>query len=221
MCGRFTMAKPEEMAKHYPHGEWFDLKPVPRFNIAPTDPIIAMRTSSTGEQRLQTMRWGYRPTFMLKNPKAPLAINAKAENLVQSAMWRPALEARRCLILADGFYEWRTVPGSKTKQPMYIRLHDGKPFAFAGLYVFDSDRNPSCAIITTTPNDLMAPIHDRMPVILPPDAEETWLDTHISDTAFLSSLLEPYPVEEMEAHPVVPLVGNVRNDGPELLTAPD
>jgi putative SOS response-associated peptidase YedK len=162
------------------------------------------------------MRWDYRPSFLL-GKKGPPKINAKAENLVQSSLWEPALRSRRCIIPADGFYEWRTVPGQKSKQPMHIRKKGGEPFAFAGLYVFDRDRQPSCAIVTTRPNELVAPIHDRMPVILDQEAEARWLDREVDDAAFLLSLLEPYQAEAMEAYPVVSLVGNVKNDSPGLL----
>jgi putative SOS response-associated peptidase YedK len=145
-------------------------------------------------------------------------INARSETVGEKPAFRDALAKRRCLVLADGFYEWRkNADGAKT--PMWIHLPGKEPFAFAGLYAFwkqpDGEWQHSCTILTTVPNELMAPIHDRMPVILPREAEELWLGGE--DIGALRSLLAPYPAEAMAAPPVSPRVNNVRNDSPECI----
>ena len=147
-------------------------------------------------------------------------INARAETLAEKPSFRAAYLRRRCLILADGFYEWQTIPGSKAKTPMYIRLASGKPFAFAGLWeLWRPDDTPvlSCTIITTEPNDLLAPIHNRMPVILPPDAYDLWLDPAEQKPAALNALLKPYPADLMTAYPVSRLVNSPSNDTPDVV----
>jgi putative SOS response-associated peptidase YedK len=141
-------------------------------------------------------------------------INARAETLSEKPAFRTALKRRRCLVPADGFYEWRKEPDGKTKTPMYVRRRDGEPFAFAGLWDVwhtpDGSVVPSCTVITTGPNELMAPIHDRMPVILPPAANE-------QAAADMTSLLRPYPAEELEAYPVSRRVNSPRNEGAGLV----
>jgi putative SOS response-associated peptidase YedK len=144
-------------------------------------------------------------------------INARGETLAEKPSFRAAYLRRRCLILADGFYEWQVVPDSKTKQPMYIQLATKKPFAFAGLWeLWRPDDTPilSCTIITTEPNALLAPIHNRMPVILPPDAYDLWLDPGEQKPAALNHLLKPYPADLMTAYPVSRLVNSPTNDTP-------
>jgi putative SOS response-associated peptidase YedK len=171
------------------------------------------------EREQQTMRWGFQPVWRGADQKGPAPINARAETLLERPLFRSSLPRRRCLIPADGFYEWQPRPGSRTKQPYYIRLRDGSLFAFAGLYTDGPSgiEDASCTIITTAANDLMAPIHDRMPVILPREAEAAWLDPAFRDTGALLQLLRPYPSEALEAYPVATLVSSVRNDGPELI----
>ena len=147
----------------------------------------------------------------------------KAEDMpsvATSPMFRDALQRTRCLIPADGFYEWQAVPGQKRKQPWYLRLRDGGLFAFAGLYTpprREAEIPATCAIITTTPNELAAPLHDRMPVILDPDAEAAWLDRQTVDSAALLPFLRPLPAARMEAYPVSSLVSSAQNDGPALI----
>ena len=146
-------------------------------------------------------------------------INARAETVAEKPSFRTALRRRRCLVLADGFYEWQRI--GKNKRPMRIVMRSGEPFAFAGLWETWKDPEgiviPSCAIITTTPNDLLNPIHNRMPVILPRDVEDFWLDDSVDDPAALTSVLTPYPNDDMEVYEVSSLVNSVANGGPEVI----
>lgn len=174
----------------------------------------------------QATRWGLVPYFAksLADWKVFSTINAKAETVQEKALWRGPFERRRCLVPADGFYEWKKID-PKTKQPYAYTLSNGQPFAFAGLW--DAWKNPetgerlqSFAIITTTPNELTAEVHDRMPVILRPRDYERWLERgHMAQLPI--DLLRPYEAEEMNAAKVNPKVGNVRNNGPEMLAEPD
>ena len=167
------------------------------------------------------MRWGLIP-FWAKDAKIGYRmINARGETVAEKPSFRTALRKRRCLILADGFYEWQKL-GGKQKRPMRITLKSGEPFAFAGLW--ETWKNPegetvkSCTIITTSANDYLRPIHDRMPVILPPEMESFWLDKEIDDPIALTSAIAPYPDDEMEAFEVSPLVNNTRNKVPEVMS---
>jgi putative SOS response-associated peptidase YedK len=145
-------------------------------------------------------------------------INARAETVAEKPAYRAAFKRRRCLIAADGFYEWK--PGTPKKQPFYIRLKGGEPFAFAGLWEHweqEGKKIESCTIIVTDANKLMAPIHDRMPVILAPQEYDRWLDPALQDPAAILPLLRPYPAGDMEAYPVSTLVNSPKNDRPELI----
>jgi len=148
-------------------------------------------------------------------------INARAETLSSKPAYREAFEKRRCIIPADGFYEWRVLDDGKSKQPYFIRRGDGDPMAFAGLGAIwrtpDDGRLRTCSIVTTKANDAVAPLHDRMPVILPPAAWDAWLDPGNWDTVTLARLLVPAPAELLTAYPVSDLVNSVRNNGPELI----
>ena len=165
------------------------------------------------------MRWGLIPHWA-KDPKiGARMINARAETVAEKPAFRDVLRRRRCLVVADGFYEWQRVGASK--RPMRIVMRSGEPFAFAGLWSVwrdpDGNRIPSCAIITTSANDQLKPIHDRMPVILPRDVEEFWLDRSMDDPDALSSVLTPYDDDTMEAYEVSTLVNPAANDGPEVI----
>ncbi len=194
----------------------------PRYNIAPTQPIVAV--SNGAKERLESFVWGLIP-FWAKDPKIGGKLcNARAETLMEKNSYKHAFKRRRCLIPADGFYEWKHVSGSATKQPLYIRMKGGKPFAFAGLW--ETWKSPadelvqSATIITTAPNKLIAPIHNRMPAIVEPQAYDRWLesgDQSPEQLGELSALLKPYPAGEMEAWPISTEVNNVRNDSPELI----
>ncbi|HEV7665588.1 MAG TPA: SOS response-associated peptidase, partial [Chloroflexota bacterium] len=167
----------------------------------------------------QLSRWGYAPLWAPpRQPKRPPSINARAESIASSALFRDALEHRRCLIPATGFYEWQMQPGSGQRTPMHIRLKSGEPFAFAGLWTNGQrDAGPSATIVTCQPNELMASIHTRMPVILRPEDEAVWLDPRSSPTDAVLALLRPYPAELMEAYAVSTLVNSFQNDGPGLI----
>ncbi len=217
MCGRFSLiAEIGELAARFD----FDadgLAQPPRYNVAPTQPALAV---TGGERRSASfMRWGLIPAGARSASAGGPMINARAETVAERPSFRAALRRRRCLVLADGFYEWRR--NSAGKQPVRFALASGEPFAFAGLW--DTWRDPtgesvsSYTIITTEANELLRPIHDRMPVILPRDLEPLWLDHEMQDTAVLGGLLTPYRAAAMEAYEVSTLVNSVVNDGPEVL----
>ena len=221
MCGRFTLkADIETIAKV------FHVKPAlavaeitPRYNIAPTQEVISIL--SNGASHLESLRWGLIPSWAKDEAIGNKMINARAETLAEKPSFKRLLRSKRCLVVADGFYEWRKEADSKAKTPMYITLKSDQPFAFAGLWDLwkssDGQQIRSCTIITTQPNVLMQSIHDRMPVILSPDASEQWLDTSVQDEHELSSLLVPYPAEEMTARVVSRLVNDPRREGAELI----
>ncbi len=221
MCGRFTLTVAlDELRAAFP---WLGLPDglnelMPRYNVAPTQPVAVV--PNTGERRLDFFTWGLIPSWADDPKIGSRMINARAETLAEKPSFRAAFRRRRCLVLADGFYEWRKEPrGPKT--PMYIALKSGEPFAFAGLWeTWHSplgDEILSCTIITTRPNELVRPIHDRMPVILPESAYDVWLDPAEQPPDVLSPLLGPYPAEEMAAYEVSPAVNNPANDMPECI----
>lgn len=217
MCGRYSLtADPEELARRFEFaGDWTALKP--RYNVAPTQQVLAVVGGD--ERRGGLMHWGLIPHWAKqRKPGRPL-INARAETVAERPAFRAAFRRRRCLVLADGFYEWQQAGGGK--RPMRIVLDSQEPFAFAGLWSIWTDpegqRISSCAIITTEANDLLRSIHNRMPVILPRDTEEFWLDPDVDDPGALGSLLIPYASEAMEAYEVSPLVNSATNDSPEII----
>ncbi len=220
MCGRMTFTiELSELAGVFPWLVIPDVRVAPRYNVSPTQPVPVI--ANDGQQRLDFFTWGLIPSWA-KDPKmGSRMINARAETVAEKPAYRAAYRRRRCLILADGFYEWRKEPGSSGKTPMYIRLKSGDPFALAGLWERwqspHGDEILSCTIITTTPNSLLATIHDRMPVILPPDAYDEWLDPGEKQPQALNHLLKPYPPGEMEAYAVTPLVNSPTNDSPECI----
>ena len=194
-----------------------------RFNIAPTQPIAAVRQLGPGEPRqLDALRWGLIPSWAKDPAIGNRMINARAETLAEKPAYRAAYRQRRCLVLADGFYEWQKTASGK--QPYYIRLADDRPFAFAGLWERWQDKTlkdapvlESCTIITTDANQLVQPIHDRMPVILAPEDYEQWLDPSLDAAEQLAPLLRSYPAEKMTAYPVSSLVNRPTNDSPECI----
>ena len=218
MCGRYSLtADLGELARRYEFdGDWDAFER--RYNIAPTQEVL---TVVGGEKRRGGfMRWGLIPHWAKDLKIGSRMINARAETVAEKPSFRTALQRRRCLVLADGFYEWQR--DGKNKRPMRIVMRSGEPFAFAGLWETWRDPEgaviPSCTIITTTPNDLLKPIHNRMPVILCRDLEDFWLDESVDDPAALTSVLTPYPDDAMEAYEVSSLVNSVANRGPEVLT---
>jgi putative SOS response-associated peptidase YedK len=219
MCGRYTeTAAFEELARRFgiEVEEGDNEEMVARYNVSPsqTVPVVVV---GEGRRRLISARWGLRPFWARDGRLAP--INARAETVTTSLMFSDAFKRGRCLIPADGFYEWQAVVGQKRKQPWFLRLRGGGLFAFAGLYTppHPADGTPAtCAIVTTIANELAARIHDRMPVILDPAAEALWLDPRM-DGAALMPHLRPLPAERMEAFPVSTLVSSPQNDGPALI----
>jgi putative SOS response-associated peptidase YedK len=214
MCGRFTLTvTPEQLQQAIP-GLSVPSGMAPRYNIAPSQPVAVV--PNDGLLKLDYYVWGLIPSWAKDPSIGSRMINARGETLAEKPSFRAAFRRRRCLILADGFYEWQQTPGGKTKTPMYIRLKSGEPFAFAGLWESwnspDGSQVLSCAIITTTPNALMEPIHNRMPVILPAAAYERWLEPGESNPAQLQALIQPYPAEDMLAYPVSTLVNRPEND---------
>ena len=218
MCGRFTLTADLERLEERFVFRAASLSYVPRYNIAPTQPVLALLEN--GERRAGFLRWGLIPSWAKDPAIGNRMINARAETLAEKPSFRRALHKRRCLIMADGFYEWKKE--GKKKTPMFVSLHDREPFGFAGLWETwpapDGKTIHSCTIITTTPNALMVSIHNRMPVILPREAEAVWLDQKIEDPEALLPLLVPYPAEAIEAYAVSPLVNSPKNDTATCLT---
>ncbi len=217
MCGRFSLtADLGELARRFEFdGNLLDLEP--NYNVAPTQNVL---TVIGGENRRGGfMRWGLIPHWAKSDSIGSRMINARAETVAQRPAFRDAFRRRRCLVLADGFYEWRRA--GSVKKPMRIVLESGEPFAFAGLWAVwrDSEGNriPSCTVITTEANDLLRPIHNRMPVILPREMEEFWLDREVQDTAALGEALASYPSELMQTYQVSTLVNSARNNGPQVV----
>lgn len=219
MCGRFTMTiDPTQLQEAFPWADIPDDLP-PRYNIAPSQPVAVI--PNTGDNVLTMYKWGLIPSWSKDPAIGDRMINARAETLSEKPSFRNAVRRRRCLILADGFYEWKQIPGMKSKQPVYLRLNPYRPFAFAGLWEIwnapDGSEVRSCTIITTQPNSLIEPIHNRMPVILPPEVYSQWLAPEDRQPAQLNQLLVPYPSSEMVAFPVSRLVNSPQTDTPELI----
>jgi len=189
----------------------------PSFNVAPTDNVAVVLNN--GVKQLVAMRWGLVP-FWATDPKiASKHINARAETLTVKPAFKDAFKRRRCLVVADGFFEWQKQ--GATKIPLFIHLEPERPFGFAGLYEIWTpplgEKLVTCTIITTEPNELVHPIHDRMPVILPKDAEDFWLDAAVQDHTRLLDLLQPYQASAMSAYTVSTLVNSVKNNSPECV----
>jgi len=219
MCGRFTLTiDPSELREAFADYT-FPTRFAPRFNIAPTQPILGIPNDA--KNKAGFFIWGLIPSWAKDPTIGNRLINARAETLAEKPSFRGGFKYKRCLILADGFYEWQAQPGSKTKLPHFIFLKNRQPFAFAGLW--DEWHSPdggsvqSATIITTSPNELMAKLHNRMPVILSHNDYAQWLDPAPRSPESLESLLRPYPAEEMSAHPVSTLVNSPGTDRPELI----
>ena len=230
MCGRFSLTTdPELLAEHFDLDEVPNLEP--RYNIAPTQEVAVVREAGSAAdgqaagrregagRRLDLMRWGLLPAHGGDPASGVALINARSETVMEKPSFRAAFLARRCLVLADGFFEWLRAGGRK--QPIYFTLRDRRPFAFAGLWEswHASDGQPveSCTILTTEPNDLVRPIHDRMPVILRRDSQDSWLARSDNPRKDLLPLLGPYPADEMHSHPVSPTVNDAASEGPQCV----
>lgn len=218
MCGRYTLKTDGEAV-----AQQFALAEVPqlaaRYNIAPTQQVAAIREGEAGRS-LELMGWGLVPSWAKDPAIGGKMFNARSETAAEKPSFRTAMRQRRCLIPADGFYEWQKT-ASKGKQPIYFTMADEQPFALAGLW--EEWRNPdgtprrTCTILTTAANELLAPIHDRMPVIVPAAQYSFWLDPGLRHAEPLLDLLVPFPATAMAARPVRPLANRVGNDGPELI----
>ena len=231
MCGRFVLIQVGELGvrftavARYPSDYRPDLTKLPgaleqpRYNIAPTQQILSI-TNESGDRVIEPMRWGLIPSWAKDGQTLPININARDDRMATGGFWRRPLRNQRCLVPADGYYEWT---GSKsTRTPVFIRRRDGQTFAFAGLY--DTWRHPvtgeltrSCAIVTTSPNPALRQIHPRMPAILGIEAETLWLDPVTVDPEPLQSLIHPYPEEELESYPVEKTVNRAKAQGPQLI----
>ncbi len=228
MCGRFTLtADPAQLQESFPE---FSFPPQggPRFNIAPSQPVLALPNDATPalaggarENRADYFVWGLIPSWAKDPTIGSKLINARAETLGEKPSFRGSYKYKRCLVFADGFYEWKTEPGMKTKTPYFIKLESGQPFALAGLWDEwhspDGSQIKSCTIITTEPNELMSRLHNRMPVILPNSAYAQWLDPSPRKPEDLQHLLVPYPSAAMTAYPVSTLVNSPGNDRAECV----
>jgi putative SOS response-associated peptidase YedK len=225
MCGRYTLAAPSpaDLRARFPIGESVEIRQ--RFNVAPGDDVLAVTTDREGAPRGELLRWGLVPSWA-KSPSTGLKmINARVETVAERPAYRRAFERYRCLIVADGFYEWQPpqVGGPPGKQPFHITRADAEPFAFAGLWsIWYGDEDTqlrTCTILTTAANDAIAPLHDRMPIILARDAEDAWLNAS-TPRPELDDILRGLPSSQTALQPVGPAVNDARYDGPECLAPP-
>lgn len=227
MCGRYTIRRVDLLIRHgameAPPFETFSERAiVHRFNVAPSQQVPVVRLDAADARKLGLVKWGLIPSWVKGKPKSQ-PINARAETVATSNMFRNALDRRRCLVIADGFYEWKKT--DQRKQPMFIRMRDDSMFAFAGLWERwkpdpASDPIDTMTLITTAPNRLMADIHDRMPVILAPSEHRRWLDRSVPGKDVLD-LLKPYDADAMDAWPVTTRVNSPANDDPSLIQPAD
>jgi putative SOS response-associated peptidase YedK len=219
MCGRFTLTvNPAELKDTFSDYN-FPAMFAPRFNIAPTQPVLAIPNDD--KFTADFFIWGLIPMWAKDPDIGNRLINARGETLAEKPSFRGSYRHKRCLILADGFYEWKAFGGRKTKTPYYIHMQDRKPFALAGLWDHwespDGSSIKSCTIITTTPNELMGAIHDRMPVILHSRDYAKWLDPSPQTPESLQPLIKPFPADAMTAYPVSTLVNKATSDVPEMV----
>ncbi len=218
MCGRFTLQIPPELL-----AEIFGLLEIPvfpaRYNIAPTQQVAVVRSTGNDHNRLDFLRWGLIPSWAKDPSIGSRMINARSETVHEKPAFRHGIKFSRCIVVASGFYEWKEE--DKRKVPLYVRLKDGSPMCFAGLW--DHWKSPegenieSCTILTTSSNRLISTLHDRMPVILHREEYPLWLDREVTDPEKLKQLYQPYPADPMEMYPVSPLVNSPHNESPELI----
>lgn len=217
MCGRFAQrSDPKRLAREFKVAEAPSVEA--RYNIAPTQDILAVRESEDGRE-ITFLKWGLIPSWAKDTSIGARLINARSETVTEKPSFRQAFKQRRCIIPADGFYEWQKADGRK--QSFFFRMRDENPFGFAGLWDRWQGRAgetiESCAILTTEANDVLRPVHDRMPVILHPDEYSLWLGGEERQRELLTELLRPYPAQAMVGYPVNSLVNSPRNKGPELI----
>jgi len=218
MCGRYTLSStPARINVRFEVAIDPDWKP--SYNVAPgTDVLIVHASADHGERLGEAAFWGFTPSWLKPDKRGPRPINARSEGVAGKPMFRNAFAKRRCIFPANGFYEWQAL--ERGKQPWLIRPRDGGLFGFAGIFEPGNEmtgNRPSCAILTTDANDLMRPIHNRMPVILEPDNYAVWLDPAQKQTSVLEKLLRPYEPDDLVAFPVSTRVNNVRNNDEELI----
>lgn len=222
MCGRFALKTTTQAIREMfllEEGEAFE----PHYNIAPSMKIPAVWESpEKGRRQMTLLKWGLVPSWAKDPAIGNKMINARAESAAEKPAFRAPFRRKRCLIPADGFYEWKKPPeGKKVKQPYFVKRADGKLLAFAGLWdcwrAPDGGELKTCTILTTQANEIMQPIHDRMPVILPEKNFAVWLDPKNQDPKKLSAVLQPYPSENLVAYPVSLAVNSPQNDTPECL----
>lgn len=217
MCGRYVLGNAQGFSERFRLQrplEGF----LPHFNAVPTQALPVILADG-GERQAELMRWGLVFPWAKDKPGAPQPFNARAETLAEKPAFRRLVARQRCLVAANGFYEWQKVGGAK--RPLYFRVRDEPLFAFAGIYERATDEAGlefgSYAVLTTRPNELLAQVHNRMPVILHPDDEEDWLDPDLTEPAALERFYAPFPAEAMVGWPVSPRVNNTRNEGPDLI----
>lgn len=216
MCGRYSLqASGAKVAKQFQLAEVPDL--TPRYNIAPTQQVAVVRASANGNT-LHMLRWGLIPSWSKDSSASARMINARSETAAEKPAFRAAFKQRRCLIPANGFFEWQGK--GRQKQPFYFQLDDGQLFAFAGLW--EAWKGPdglveTCTILTTNANDVLQPIHDRMPVIIDPANYALWLNSSLHDPGPLQDLLRPYPSEAMRTYPVSTVVNKPANETPQCV----
>lgn len=219
MCGRFTLTSPAEVI-----ASAFGIEPPggfeARYNVCPSQAVLAvLRRGDEARRSFAFLHWGLVPHWMKDPPKDARMINARSETAAEKPAFRDSFRTKRCLVPADGFFEWKKE--GRDKQPYLIRMKGGGPFAIAGLWASwrkgDGPRLESCSLLTTSPNELMEPIHDRMPVILPAEVWDLWLDTHVTEVDRLKPLLVSAAADSMEAYPVSTHVNSPRNDDPRCL----
>lgn len=219
MCGRFALSPKTSQIEHLVPGLKVTKEIKPRYNIAPTQNISCVLND--GRLEVSSLRWGLIPSWAKDPSIGSRMINSRAETILEKPSFRTAFRKRRCLILADGFYEWKKISPTK-KIPQFIRMKDAGPFTFGGIWEQWIDPNGeiirTASIITTMPNELMSSIHDRMPLIIPGNDRMLWLSREETPPVQLIDLLRPYPADEMEAYEVSTLVNNPGNDLPECRT---
>ena len=217
MCGRYTLKTPIDVLVEHFGIEEYPSSLVPSYNIAPTQEVAAV-VEEDEKRKLEAFRWGLIPSWAKDPAIGNKMINSRAETVSEKPSFRSAFKKRRCLIVADGFYEWQKTDDGK--QPYHFKIKDSSPFAFAGLWeTWDKEGEEirSCSIITTDANDLMSEIHHRMPVILPPENYGAWLDPGFEEKEALMDLLRPYPSDRMEAYPVSRRVNRPSNNEPSVV----
>ncbi len=217
MCGRYRLSRRKEVIAEYFETDFDDLEWEPRYNIAPTQPVLVIRRGADSPVRQAAiMRWGLIPSWAPDSNIGARTINARSESAADKPSFRDPLRKQRCLVLADAFYEWRR--SGKDKQPFCFEVENGAVFAFAGLW--DRWRDPngrfveSCTILTTTPNELLAGVHDRMPAILSPEFYDRWLEPRTQDMNRVLAMLRPFDSNRMSRYPVSKQVNVVANDDP-------